>query len=871
MENKDYDRPNPDDLLASITSSELQKKKGKLRIFFGMAAGVGKTYQMLETAKSLKNEGKDIVIGYIETHKRADTEMLLKDFEIIPRAVFSYRNTKLEDTDIDAILKRKPEIVLIDELAHTNAQGCRNKKRYQDVFELLENGIDVWTTLNVQHLESRASTVEQITGIKITETLPDSVLEKAHKIELIDLAPEDLLKRLKDGKIYAPEKVPIALNNFFQKSYLTALREMSLQITAKLVDVELYKYLKSKNVNTLWKTNEKLISAIGSSPYSEYIIRWTKRIAFNLKADWYAVYVETGSQLNAIQEKNLKKNINLARELGAEIIIISDDDVVSGIIRTARQKKATQIITGKPLYRNFKDIFSGSIPERIIKQSGDIDVYIVSEPGSFDKMKISFFNMKLNLKFNEIWKIVISLTGITLFNLLIFRFINYLAVSLIFLVYVIFVSLFSSRTLAILNAGLTAVIWNFFFIPPRFTIFIEKIEDIFMFIIFFIVAVITASLSAKIRLKEYFLHKRELMLTEVSDFSKLLNRIIVIDDLINISNRYLARIFKADVSVVFEINTLSETDKTISEWVKSNKKPAGKFTDTFPNSECYYYPLISGNIGNGAVIFKFDKNQDFSYEKENLIQTFAIMISSIAERINAIEKSRQAAVENESQKLFSIILKSISHELRTPLTSLSLSVNGLLDEAVLKNSVNREMLILDIKQSAIRLNRIVGNLLDMARLESGKLSLHLKFYDIIDIINAVLSKYEMDLQGHKIITEFPDDLPLIKIDGHLIENVISNILTNAVYYTAQDSLIKISVLNQNDQISIIISDNGQGISDTKKIFEKFYRENPEKTGGLGLGLTICKEIIEMHKGQISAKNGISGGAEFTIILPVILE
>ena len=388
-----------------------------------------------------------------------------------------------------------------------------------------------------------------------------------------------------------------------------------------------------------------------------------------------------------------------------------------------------------------------------------------------------------------------------------------------------------------------------------------------MFVLFFIVAFITVNLSAKIRLKESFLYKRERTLSEVFELSKLLNNIISISDLKIISEDFLSKIFKSETELIFDSKNVNDADKAIIEWVKTNKKPAGRFTNTFFKNDYYYYPIVCVNNESGVIKFKFTNEESLSFEKENLIQTFAIMISGIADRIFTIEKSKKNAVENESQKLFSIILKSISHELRTPLTSLSLCVNGLIDEAILHNYESRNMLITDIRESVVRLNRVVGNLLNMARLESGNLSLHLKEYDIVDLINSVLIKHESELKGYTVVTEFSDNMPLIKIDFNLFEQVISNILINAVYYNDCGITIKISVFDEKQNINIIISDDGRGLKNPEKIFNKFYREQPDKTGGLGLGLTICKEIIEMHNGIITAESKTGCGAEFKIIIP----
>jgi len=427
----DFTRPDPDKLLDSIKKKNDKERKGKLKIFFGMVAGVGKTYQMLFESQNLLKDGVDVVIGFVETHGRAETIKMLEGLEAVPRARVSYRDVIIEEMDIDAVLKRNPSLVLVDELAHTNAPGVRHKKRYQDVIELLDNGIDVFTTVNVQHLESRSATVEEITGVKVRETIPDSILEIADRIELIDITPEELQKRLKEGKIYSKEKASLAYDNFFKRGNLTALREMALQFTAKLVDKELVSYMLENKIESSWKSTDRILVAIGTSPYSEYLIRWTKRIAFNLKAGWIAVYIEKETKLTKDEEISLNKNISLARELGAEVFITTDSDVVNGILRVARQKRITQIIFGKSLKRSFKDIFRQSIADRIIRESADIDVYMVSAPGVGNGKK-NFVFPQLNANPKELIYVIATIVVITVLSLFLEHFIGYWAIGLIY-------------------------------------------------------------------------------------------------------------------------------------------------------------------------------------------------------------------------------------------------------------------------------------------------------------------------------------------------------------------------------------------------------------------------------------------------------
>ncbi len=495
----DDPRPDPDALLAAINKAEARQQRGHLKIFFGMAAGVGKTYAMLEAALQRQADGVEVVIGYVETHGRAETEAMLVGLPQVARQQLEYRGAQFEEMDLDAILTRHPPLVLVDELAHTNIPGARHPKRYQDVLELLDAGIDVYTTINVQHLESRADTVRQITGITVRETVPDSILELADEIELVDLAPEELQKRLAEGKVYLGEQAEAAAQHFFRTGNLTALREMALRLTAERVDHQLQDYMQLKQIAGPWKSGERLMVAISPSPLSERLVRWTRRMAYNLEASWLAVYVETPQTLSADQQAQLARNLDLARELGGEVITTAGEDVISALLRVARQRNVTQVVVGKPVRARLRETLTGgSLVNRLIRLSGSIDVYVVTGDETETSGQPIATRPVLHSNLRQYVAAVLVVAGVTGLNLLATHFINYRAVALVYLFAVLLIGLFVGRGPVLVAAALSAMLWNFLFIPPQLTITISAFDDVLMFGMYFIAALATGQLTARL-------------------------------------------------------------------------------------------------------------------------------------------------------------------------------------------------------------------------------------------------------------------------------------------------------------------------------------------------------------------------------------
>jgi two-component system sensor histidine kinase KdpD len=847
-----------------------------------MSAGVGKTYAMLQDAQKKLSEGTDIIIGYAETHGREETEKLLKGLPAIPRKKIKYHDVELEEMDADAILQRKPSYVLVDELAHTNAPGSRHKKRYLDVLELLDNGINVYTTVNVQHLESQAGTVAQISGIIIRETVPDSILDYADEIELIDISPDELLDRLNEGKIYKGEQSAKAIENFFKVGNLTALREMSLRLTADRVDKQLRNYMQDERISGPWKSGQRILVAVSSSPSSEYLIRWARSISYSLSATWIALYVETSKPLLDEDKSRIKKNLDLARELGAEIITTVNDNIVQSILQTAREENVSQILAGKPEKNNLFYLFRESIIDKLIAQSGNIDIYVVGTEKKEKKLSSSFRRLlRTQSGFVKylLTSLIIGLAALVLYPLS--EYIGYQTVAMILLFTVALLPLFFGPGPVLLAAGLSALIWNFFFIPPKFTFFIHKAEDVMMFAMYFIIATVTSILTTRIRAREYAVRHREKRAVALYNLANDLSVARSLEEVLNAVVKNIKLVFDAECALLLSDTrgllfntyakgsslTLNPKEFSVAVWTFTNGKKAGKFTDTLPSADAQYYPLTSPRKIFGAAAIKFNNKKELKIDEETLLGSFISQAGAAIEREMLNDTSKRALLLEESEKLYKNLFNTLSHELRTPISAILGTANFLLEKS---NDETDKGIIKEIFTAGMRLNRLVENLLDMTRLESGRINLNLKWYDVRDLVNNIIKSLSEELEGFKVTVKIPEEANPVKVDFILIEQSLKNILYNAVLYTPEGSEIKIDVISNEEQFEIAVSDNGPGIQEEalSNIFNKFYRAESSKPGGTGLGLSIAKGFIESHGGTITAENLETGGTKFTINLPV---
>ncbi|GMU87288.1 MAG: sensor protein KdpD [Ignavibacteriales bacterium] len=888
MKNIEFGRPDPDKLLLNIQESSDAGIRGKLKIFFGMCAGVGKTFAMLEDAQRAGKSKTDVVIGIVETHGRKDTEKLTEGLERVPLKEIQYKNSSFFEMDIEAILSRNPALVIVDELAHTNLPGSRHIKRYQDVLELLNRGINVFTTLNIQHLESRAETVKQITGAIIRETLPDSVFDRADEIELIDITPDELLGRLSEGKVYTAERSIAAVTNFFRKGNLTALREMALRLTAERVDKQLRDYKEKQNIPGIWKSSASLLVAIGPSPYSVELIRWTRRLAYSMEASWYAVYVETEQKISDENKELLLKNFELARELGAEVITTSDTDVASGLLRIAHEKNVSQIIIGKARKRSILDrLLKRNILERLLSNSGNIDIHIVG--GDLRSAKSDFsslFSFHSNPGSYVISVLVIILVGIITYPLR--EEIGYQTISLIFLLVVALMPLFNLGPSSVLLAALLAAVgWDFFFIPPQFTLHIEKPEDVMLLIMFFLVASVTGVLSARSKRNEAFVRQRELRAKALYSLTKQLSEARSLDDVAKIAVSQIKTVFEADVCIIFknESGALSsqphpagnyhpdETGISHATWVYTNRTKAGRFTKTLPSAPATYYPLESrANIlGVIAINLQFDTPSGF--DQQALLDTFIKQIATVTEREFLNEIAKNAFLYSESEKLYKNLFNSLSHELKTPLTTIISATNSLENPVLLSDKESVKSLAYEISIASQRLNILVENLLDMARLDAGVIKLKYEWHDVRDLAESIQRKLLKEAESHRFNVLVAGAGEIFCFDFALMEQVLINIIRNSIAYTPKGTEIVLSVYSDASACFFEIKDTGPGFppDSIDKVFNKFFRLQGTRTGGTGLGLSIAQGFIEAHKGTITLRNNPVQGATFTVKIPLIKQ
>jgi two-component system sensor histidine kinase KdpD len=879
----DDSRPNPDALLSALSQAEVKKNRGKLKIFLGMCAGVGKTFAMLQDARQRRAEGLDVVAAVVETHRRAETEALCKDLPFIPLRRVEYRGVTLTEMDLDAVLARRPQVVLVDELAHTNAPESRHPKRYQDVLELLEAGINVYTTLNIQHVDSRVDAVSRITGIHVTETVPDSVIDRADEIQLIDLTSEKLRERLSEGKVYLGEKAATAANNFFREENLTALREISLRLTAERVGQTLRDVMESKQIGGPWKTNERPMVAVGPSPFSEKLIRWTRRVAAALDTSWVAVYVETPRPLTEDEKARLSKNLSLARQLGAEIVLTSGVDVAGALLRAAREHNVTQIIIGKTLGQAWQNFFSGgSLVDQLIQRSGDIDIYVVRAEKSPATPRARTDASTVKTWLQELMLGTAAVSGVTLACWLAQNLIGYWAVALIYLSLVVFLATRFHRLTILWTTTACALLWDFLFIPPRFTFRVEKLHDLLMLLLFYIIALVMGQLTYKLRLQEQAERKHDQRTQALFRIAQSAVESTTLDEGLKRTLQEIETLFQAQ-TVVMLVNdggeleqqfptplwTLSEKETSVASWAFLNNRSAGRLTDSLPDSKNFYLPLHTSKSKFGVLVLHVPDRKSFALEERELAEAIADQAAVMVERFRLIQQANRAQLAEESERLYKVILDSVSHELKTPLAVITAAAENLKQHHV--PGKDAEFLLTEEIQSAVvRLRRAIENLLGMSRIESGRLKLELNWCEVAELLQAAREQAADVLSHHKVRGALSPELPLVKLDFGLMVHAFSNLLTNAALYSPEDSEIRLSAHMDNQTLIVRIADEGPGLpaGDPNQVFEKFYRGPNAKPGGSGLGLAIVKALVEAHGGMITAENNPGHGATFIVRLPV---
>ncbi len=881
------DRPDPDALLTAIGREEATHKHGRLKIFFGMCAGVGKTYAMLEAAQRKKKEGIDVLIGVLETHKRKETAALVEGLDGFPLRDIEYKGVTLHEFDVDLALKRKPALILVDELAHTNAPGSRNVKRWQDVEELLQAGVDVYTTLNTQHLESLNDTVAKITGVIVRETVNDAIFDQADEVELVDLPVAELLQRLKEGKVYMGEYAGRALENFFQEGNLMALREIALRKTAQRVDYQMSQYRTLHAVKNIWQVGERLLVCIGPSPFSTRLIRRTKQFASDLKAAWMAVYVETPQKpLSESQREAIEQQIRFAQSLGAETVVLQGLDPSEEILKFAREKNVTKIVVGKTKQPRWKDLLVGSFVDRLIRGSGDIDVYSISgekeEKSPKDRAErkpVSWIQYVAPLLVVAAW------TGLSKKLLPNVEIIN---IAMIYLLLNVMIAVRYGQGPSIISAVASVMCFDFSFVPPFYTFVVSDARYWVTFLVMLAVTIITSRLTIQLRRSAEAASERERYTANLYALSREMLKSRNTREISSTVAHHLAEVAHGDIIILLgsepELMFLEaasnpqwhfdDTDRAVAQWVCKNGKSAGLGTQTLPLAKAIFFPLIGsrGIIGVVGIRPGPDSNVAESAGQhfvENVVGQGGLAI----ERAMLAEEARTAEMDAEREGLISSLLSSVSHDLRTPLTSISGAASTLLDQEARLSPDDKKRLLEMVNDESARLNRLVENILQITKIESGKVTVRKELHSLEEIIGSSLNRLDRFLKGRKIAIDIPEDLPLVPLDALLIEQVMVNLLENASRYTPPGSPIDIQVSSGAGKIQVEIRDRGPGVAaqDQGRIFEKFFRSGKKDSWGSGLGLAICQGILKVHQGEVGVRDRDGGGSVFYFSLPLAQE
>ncbi|HWB08299.1 MAG TPA: sensor histidine kinase KdpD [Pirellulales bacterium] len=885
----DDNRPNPDAVLAQVQAEEAREGKGKLKLFFGFAAGVGKTYTMLETARRDVSSGRDVWIGVVETHGRSDTAALLLGMEILPLKDIEYRGVTLKEFDLDGALELHPELILVDELAHTNAPGSRHAKRWQDVEELLAAGIDVYTTLNVQHLESLNDVVAQITGVIVQETVPDAVLERADEIELVDLPPEDLLERFRHGLVYVPAQAQKAIQHFFKKPNLIALRELALRQMADRVNQEMQRARLGGTSPQVWPTTDRLLVCVSPSPLSPRVIRTAKRMSTSLRADWIAAYVEPADPelMDSKARQRLAQNLRLAEQLGAEIVTLAGSNPADELLSYARVRNVTRIVVGKSGKQTWRRFFRRNLVDDLLRHSREIDVHVIhgveepeTKPPPPERHRVEWPQYARAMG-------VVAVCGAV--DALIFR--QHLAESnlvMVFLLGVAYVAARYGRGPAILASIASVLAFDFFFVRPYLTFAVSDTQYVLTFMVMLGIAVLISTLMSRIRDQAQISRQRARRTEALYHMSHRLTGQVGTHQLANVALQQLTANYAGEVAIFLPDEekrlriatgshaefTLRENEAAVAQWVFAHQQPAGLGTSTLPSAHALYLPLAGSQGSVGVLAIRpADPEQLLVYDQRQLLETFARQIALALERELLAAQVQAVLLQAETERLRSSLLASVSHDLRTPLAVITGASSSLLESEEGLSPETRRELYQTIYDDANRLSRLVDNLLDMTRIESGSVVVNKQEHFIEEVVGSALSRLGKQLAGRQVATHVSPDLPLVPLDDMLIEQVLTNLLENVQKYTPPGSPIDVSAWLENRHVLIEVADRGPGLPDDEldKVFEKFYRGQAaalDGRRGAGLGLAICKAIVTAHGGRIWADNRPGGGARFCFSLPI---
>lgn len=880
-------RPNPDDILSAVEAKEKSSHRGSLKIFFGSSAGVGKTYAMLHAAKILSKQGINVLAGIVETHNRPETKALLEELPRLPLRSIYHNGVIIEEFDLDLALARKPTLILVDELAHNNAPGSRHTKRWQDVEELLSAGIDVYTTLNVQHLESATDIVNNITGINVSETVPDSIFDKADEIQLVDIPTEDLLDRLHTGKVYVAEGAKErAAQNFFNKTNLMSLRELALRRTAEHVDADTDYERIQAGLFTPNIAGERVLVCLGADKLALRLTRTGRRVARSLKALWYVVTVDNGQDSNDDREqRHLRKALQIADQNGAQIITLQQERIGDAILEFARSKGITKIIIGRNIRPIWRDRIFGSLVEYIIRHSGNIDVYVITGKGEKKTNRNEW--LKEAFEFRKYLYALILCALCTVTGKILTPLLEPIDIMMIYLMGAVVVAARLGKYPSLIYSILSVSLFNFFFIDPIYTFRVANSSYWLTFFVMLLTSIIISTQASLLRSQTLRSRQRErethtfYILTKELAATREKNELVLLT--LKHMNESLSGknlIWLREINGTFDIvggNTAGSRmkEETVVNWAIEHEQAAGIGTNTLPGAAAYYQPILGPTKAYGVISYRPHKEgSDITIFERNALETFSSLLASSLDRITAATEAEELRIEREAESLKNTFLSSMSHDLRTPMATIRGSTEALLEAGENMPENTRKNLLNIIYTQADRLTRVMNNLLDMTRLETGKIHINSESYYLQEIIGAALTHHHEILKDHNIVTDIPQNLPMILVDGLLFGQVLQNLLENAASFSPMKSSITIKVKLSSKGIVLTISDQGPGIPEgmEQRIFDKFYTMGSgERKKGAGLGLAICKAIVEAHDCRIwvekKADQSNNKGATFYILIP----
>jgi two-component system, OmpR family, sensor histidine kinase KdpD len=883
----DDDRPDPDTLLAQMQEQQRKAARGKLRIYFGASAGVGKTYAMLSAARKLQAAGQQVLVGVIETHGRSETAALVEGLPLLPLRAVAYRGKTLNEFDIDGALAQRPPLILIDELAHSNAPGSRHPKRWQDVEELLEAGIDVFSTVNVQHLESLNDVVGGITGIQVNETVPDTVFDAADEVVLVDIPADELLARLKGGKVYHAQQAERAAQNFFRKGNLIALRELALRRTADRIEDDVRAYRVEQSIDTIWKTGASVLALVGPRPGCEQVVRSAARLAGQLGTEWHAIYVETPAlqRLPAGERERILKTLKLAQDLGATTAVLSGSDIAAAAVEYARDHNLSRITMGRA-HRTLP--WRRSHIRSVASRAPDIDLIevAVSERETAPRAEVQADAeedaQRLKSRLAGYAVAAGSSLGMALLATPLLPYFDLANIAMLFLLVVLLVAVRYGRGPSVLATCVSVACFDFFFVPPRFTFAISDLQYLITFAVMLTVGLITGHLTAGLRFQARVASYREARARALYEFARELSGALQTEQIFETTARFVQGTFRAKATLLVPdaegrlhlppgVAAPAALDQGVAQWAFDHAESAGLGTDTLPASPLFYMPLVAPMRTRGVLAIEpAQRRWILIPEQRQHLDTFAALAAIALERVHYIEVAQEALVNMESERMRNSLLAALSHDLRTPLTSL-VGLSESLAQSRPPLAQQQLETAHSLHAEALRMSALVANLLDMARIESGELKINLQWQPLEEVVGSALRHSGLQLKEHKISTQLSLKLPLLRFDAVLIERVLCNLLENAAKYTPPGSSIVIYAVQRGDFVRVMVYDNGPGLPRGREeaIFEKFTRGEKESSKpGVGLGLAICRAIVEAHGGTIAADKSPLGGAAIVFTLPV---